>query len=47
MMVVPEGPESGNQEIVLITKNYEGKLHRVSCIGVRYVPLTDREKQWS
>ena len=43
-MVIPVGPE-GNQEILMITKNKDGKVTHKSLLGVRYIPLTSKEQQ--
>ena len=47
-MVIPVGPENGAQEIYLIDKGADGKtLKQQSVMGVRYVPLTNKDHQMS
>ena len=43
-MMIPVGSE-GDQEIALLTKDANGKVNYKSLLGVRYIPLTDKEKQ--
>ena len=38
-MMIPIGPEGGNQVIVQVDKDAAGRVHRTSLMGVRYVPL--------
>jgi len=50
-LVIPVGPENGNQNLMLIEKirdpnNHLGyRIHESTLDGVRYVPLTTREHQ--
>ncbi|MHC5082708.1 MAG: protein-L-isoaspartate(D-aspartate) O-methyltransferase [Planctomycetota bacterium] len=44
IMVIPVGGRYSVQELVVVTKNAEGKIHRESKLPVRFVPLT-REKE--
>lgn len=44
--VCPVGGEYDHQELLQIDKNADGSLVKRSLMGVRYVPLTDKEKQW-
>mmetsp|Transcript_9894 Transcript_9894/g.31140 ORF Transcript_9894/g.31140 Transcript_9894/m.31140 type:complete len:202 (-) Transcript_9894:82-687(-) len=44
-MFIPVGPDGGAQEIVLVDKDQEGNVHKRNIMGVRYVPLTSRDKQ--
>lgn len=45
-MVIPVGPDGGEQNLDQIDKSIDGKVVKTRLFGVRYVPLTDREKQW-
>ncbi|XP_022654262.1 protein-L-isoaspartate(D-aspartate) O-methyltransferase-like isoform X2 [Varroa jacobsoni] len=45
-LVCPVGGEYDHQELLQIDKNADGSLVKRSLMGVRYVPLTDKEKQW-
>ena len=45
-MVIPVGPDGGEQNLDQIDKSLDGKVVKTRLFGVRYVPLTDREKQW-
>ena len=46
--IIPVGPENGAQEIYLIDKDADGKtLTQQSVMGVRYVPLTNKDHQMS
>lgn len=44
-MVIPVGPEGGNQSLNQYDKLHDGSIVEKKLLGVRYVPLTDREKQ--
>ena len=41
--MIPVGKE-GAQSIKMICKNDKGKLTHKDLIGVRYIPLTDKDK---
>ena len=41
VMVIPVGPDGGNQYIMKITREPHG-FRKETLIGVRYVPLTDK-----
>lgn len=44
-LVVPVG--IGNQVMMIYEKSLDGnEVHEKATLGVRYVPLTDKEKQW-
>lgn len=44
-LVVPVGV--GSQQMMIYDKSEDGtKVHESATLGVRYVPLTDKEKQW-
>jgi len=38
-LVIPVGPEGGNQELIEVDKDKDGDLTQRSLLGVRYVPL--------
>lgn len=38
-LVAPIGPVNGNQELILVTKDPTGKVHRRSVLPVRFVPM--------
>ena len=44
-MVIPVGPEGGDQSLDQIDKGADGKVVKTRLFGVRYVPLTDKERQ--
>eukprot|EP00039_Didymoeca_costata_P029471 m.24780 g.24780 ORF g.24780 m.24780 type:complete len:243 (-) comp7644_c0_seq2:169-897(-) len=41
-MIIPVGPVNGNQMLEQYDKDMNGKIHRTSLYGVRYVPFTDK-----
>jgi len=45
-LIVPVGPEGDNQSLEQIDRKKDGSFHRTSLMGVIYVPLTDKERQW-
>ncbi|XP_051477172.1 protein-L-isoaspartate(D-aspartate) O-methyltransferase-like isoform X2 [Apus apus] len=45
-LILPVGPEGANQVLMQYDKTREGQVVETQLMGVIYVPLTDREKQW-
>ncbi|CAL8111261.1 unnamed protein product [Orchesella dallaii] len=45
-LIVPVGPEGGDQELQQVDKLENGEIRKRSLFGVIYVPLTDRDHQW-
>ncbi|XP_023290202.1 protein-L-isoaspartate(D-aspartate) O-methyltransferase [Orussus abietinus] len=45
-MIVPMGPENSDQTLVQIDKTMDGEIKRKSLMGVVFVPLTDKERQY-
>ncbi|XP_074103031.1 protein-L-isoaspartate(D-aspartate) O-methyltransferase [Cotesia typhae] len=46
-LIVPIGPEGADQKLVQIDKTINGEIQQRSLMGVVYVPLTDKERQYS
>ena len=44
-MVIPVGPDGGDQSLDQVDKDMQGQVTRSRLFGVRYVPLTDKNKQ--
>lgn len=44
-MFIPVGPDGGEQDVWTVDKDNEGNVTKKKLFGVRYVPLTDQNKQ--
>lgn len=44
-MVIPVGPQGGDQSLDQVEKDMQGRVSKKRLFGVIYVPLTDKEKQ--
>ena len=44
-MIIPVGPDGENQSLNQYDKLHDGSIIEKKLLGVRYVPLTDKEKQ--
>ncbi len=44
-LVIPVGPQDGDQYIYVVDKDKNGKITKSRTLGVRYVPLTSVDKQ--
>ena len=40
------GPERGDQNLEQIDKKLDGSIQKSVLMGVRYVPLTDKDSQY-
>ena len=44
-MVLPVGPDGGHQVFMQVDKQQDGSITKKDITGVRYVPLTSKERQ--
>lgn len=45
-LIVPIGPEGGNQTLEQIDRKEDGTFTHRTLMGVMYVPLTEKDQQW-
>jgi protein-L-isoaspartate(D-aspartate) O-methyltransferase len=46
-MVIPVGPEHGDQSLARVELDAQGRQVRTELMGVRYVPLIPQSCSWS
>ncbi|CAD5118774.1 DgyrCDS7452 [Dimorphilus gyrociliatus] len=46
-LILPVGPEGHDQELIQVDKDMQGQIKKTKLMGVIYVPLTDKQKQYS
>jgi protein-L-isoaspartate(D-aspartate) O-methyltransferase len=45
-LIIPVGGQGENQQLQQIDKLADGTIKKQNLMGVIYVPLTSKEKQW-